>query len=263
MDRRALGQTGIMISPLGLGTVKFGRNQGVKYPQGFEIPDETFLADFLATAKDHGVNMLDTAPAYGESEERLGRLLAGQRQDWVIVGKVGEEFANGKSSFDFSPDHFRKSLERSLMRIKTDYLDVLLIHSDGRDLEILSDDRLLRVMQEFKDKGLVRAIGASTKSVTGGVLTLEHMDVVMTTYNPAYTDEKPVIDLAEQLGKGCLLKKILASGHVNTLGENPVESTMRFIFSHPGVSGAVIGTITPQHFKENIRAAEKALASLV
>ena len=133
-----LGSTGIEVSRVGLGTVKFGRNQGVKYPQGFELPSDKECLDLLALARDLGVNMLDTAPAYGRSEERLGSLLEGQRQDWVIVGKAGEEFENGQSAYHFTAKHFRMSLERSLKRLRTDYLDVLLIHSDGHDLDILS-----------------------------------------------------------------------------------------------------------------------------
>ena len=96
--RKKLGQTGIEISPLGLGTVKFGRNEGVKYPQGFKIPEESELADLFSLARDLGINLLDTAPSYGTSEERLGRLLKKQRQDWVMVGKVGEQFENGEST---------------------------------------------------------------------------------------------------------------------------------------------------------------------
>src|SRR3546814_6132063 len=87
MDLVALGSTGLKVSPLGLGTVKFGRNQGVKYPAAFEIPDEEALAGLLDLARSLGVNLLDTAPAYGGSEERLGRLLRGQRDRWVIDRK--------------------------------------------------------------------------------------------------------------------------------------------------------------------------------
>ena len=79
MEKRQLGQTGIEMSVLGLGTVKFGRNEGVKYPESFDIPDDAALADLLSIAKDLGINTLDTAPAYGTSEERLGGLLKGQR----------------------------------------------------------------------------------------------------------------------------------------------------------------------------------------
>lgn len=262
MDKKSLGQTGILIPPLGLGTVKFGRNEGVKYPQSFEIPDESALADLLALAKDLGMTMLDTAPAYGTSEERLGRLLNRQRKDWIIVGKVGEEFENGESSYHFTPEHFETSLTRSLKRLKTDYLDVLLIHSDGRDADILNDEGMIEKMQDFKRRGLVRAIGASTKTAEGGINALERMDVAMASYNPAYTDEKPVLDYAATHNKGVLLKKALASGHVDKLGDNPVENSMRFSFSHPGTSGLIIGTITPDHLRENVKTASRVLSGL-
>lgn len=254
MDKRALGQTGLMVSPLGLGTVKFGRNAGVKYPQGFEIPDENFLAGFLALAKDLGINLLDTAPSYGLSEERLGRLLKGQRPDWIIAGKAGEEFEKGQSHYDFTADHFEKSLTRSLKRLNTDYLDLLLIHSDGRDMEILGDESLIDRLRGFKQRGMVRAIGASTKTVEGGIMALEILDVVMAAYNPDYLDEKSVLDYAEKNGKGVLLKKALASGHMQS-----AEKSLQFAFAHPGVTSVIAGTINPDHLRENVRVAVSAL----
>ncbi|MFU8797936.1 MAG: aldo/keto reductase, partial [Gammaproteobacteria bacterium] len=69
-----LGSTDLLISPLGLGTVKFGRNQQVKYPQPFEIPDDKVIVGLLNCARDLNINLIDTAPAYGESETRLGAL---------------------------------------------------------------------------------------------------------------------------------------------------------------------------------------------
>lgn len=248
MEKVKLGDTGIKISRLGLGTVKFGRNHGVKYPQGFELPTEDFLHDLLNTAKDLGINTLDTAPAYGISEERLGRLLKNQREDWVIVGKVGEEFENGQSSYHFTPDHFELSLERSLKRLDTDYIDVLLIHSDGSDIDILSNDALIRKMHDFKDQGLAKAIGASTKTAQGGIKSLELMDVTMATYTQDYTDEKPVLDYAEKNNKAVILKKVLSSGH-NTNIENALE----FAFAHKGTTSTIIGTINPEHLKHNVQ----------
>jgi len=249
MEKRRLGNTGIEVSALGLGTTKFGRNEGVKYPHGFEIPDEGDLANLLAIAKDLGVNVIDTAPAYGTSEERLGRLLKGQREDWVIVGKAGEEFEDGASSYDFTPAHFEMSLERSLKRLQTDYLDVFLIHSDGNDLDILARDDLIQVLHGFKARGLVRAIGASTKTAAGGVKALELMDVVMASYNPDYLDEVPVLDYAAAHSKGVLLKKALASGH-----SSDPEASLRFALSHEGVSAAIVGTINPDHLRANVQA---------
>ena len=254
MKKTALGNTAIDISPIGLGTVKFGRNSGVKYPEGFELPSEEKLSDLLTLAKSLGVNTLDTAPAYGTSEERLGRLLQGQREDWVIIGKIGEEFEDGKSSHIFTPDHFERSLERSLRRLDTDYIDVLLIHSDGSDLGILNNDKLIQKMHNFKSQGLVKAIGASTKTAEGGIKTLELMDVCMATYNPNYTDEKPVLDYAATHNKGVILKKLLSSGH-NT----NIKEAMRLAFSHKGTSSAIIGTINPAHLQKNIVTANKLL----
>lgn len=256
---RLLGQTGLSISPLGLGTVKFGRNEGVKYPQGFNIPEETELADLLARVKDHAINMLDTAPAYGTSEERLGRLLKGQRQDWIIVGKVGEEFENGESKYIFTPEHFEISLQRSLKNLQTDYIDVLLIHSDGGDEAILSNESLIDTMQGFKTRGLVRAIGMSTKTVKGGIKTLDLMDMVMATYNPVMPEERPVLDHAHVKGKGVLLKKALASGHLDKLGADPLQTALDFAFAHPATTGVIVGTINPAHLAQNVTACLKAL----
>lgn len=254
MKHIALGQTGLKISPIGLGTVKFGRNQGVKYPQDFDLPDDEHLHNLLTLAKSLGINMLDTAPAYGTSETRLGTLLAGQRKDWVIIGKAGEEFEGGLSSYNFTPDHFERSLERSLKRLNTDYIDALLIHSNGADMDILNNDALIKKMHDFKDQGLVKAIGASTKTAQGGIKTLELMDLCMATYTPDYTEEKPVLDYAAKHNKGVILKKVLSSGH-NT----NIEDALRFAFDHKGTSGVIIGTITPKHLKQNIKTVNNIL----
>ncbi len=254
MDKVKLGNTGIEISPIGLGTVKFGRNMCVKYPENFELPSYEELTEILALAKSLGINMLDTAPAYGTSEQRLGALLSGQRDDWVIIGKAGEEFQDGKSSYNFTPDHFKRSLERSLTRLNTGYIDVFLIHSDGLDMDILQKDELIKTMHEFKEQGLVKAIGASTKTADGGAKALELMDVVMATYTKDYIDEKPVLDYALKHNKGVILKKVLSSGHDNNIGD-----AMRFAFNHKGVSGVIIGTINLEHLKQNVETAEKLL----
>ncbi len=249
LPRRILEGTRLEISPLGLGTVKFGRNEGVKYPGAFDIPDEKSLADLLALAHDMGINLLDTAPAYGESEKRLGRLLAGQRQDWVIAGKAGETFAGGKSHFDFSPKAIEASLMASLKRLNTDYLDIFLIHSDGNDLKILNDD-LISTMKDFKKRGLARAIGASTKTPEGGLRTLHTMDVAMIAYNQDYTEEAPVLDYAAENHKATLIKKALASGHAANASES-----IEFALSRKGTGSLIIGTINPQHLKENVETA--------
>jgi len=91
LETHPLGQTGLEVSRLGLGTVKFGRNQEVRYPNSFVLPSDQEIIDLLELAHSLGINLLDTAPAYGSSEQRIGRLL-NNRADWVICTKVGEEF---------------------------------------------------------------------------------------------------------------------------------------------------------------------------
>jgi aryl-alcohol dehydrogenase-like predicted oxidoreductase len=260
MKQRQFGNTGILVSPLGLGTVKLGRDKGVKYPERFTIPDDKSAGHLIALAKDMGINLIDTAPAYGNSEERLGTLLKGQRQDWVICSKVGEEYSDGRSSFDFSAKHTRFSIERSLQRLKTDMIDIVLVHSNGDDLDIINHEEVLAELDRCKQQGLIRSFGVSTKTVEGGLCAAEKTDAVMATFNLDYRDEQAVIDFCGKHQKGLLIKKAFASGHLCQQSKDPVQASMDFIFSHQGVSSVIVGTINPQHLQENVAAVEKSLA---
>lgn len=258
---RPLGQTGILVSPIGLGTVKFGRNQALKYPHEFELPSDEAIMTLLQTAQTLGINTLDTAPAYGSSELRLGKLLPGKREDWVIVSKVGEIFHEGISHYNFSHDFIVKSVEHSLKHLKTDYLDVLLIHSNGDDLKIIEQDKVFVTLEKLKQQKLIRAFGMSTKTVSGGLLTIAQADVAMVTYNPIVTEEKPIIDAAFLHNKGILIKKALASGYLNKIGTaDAVQTVMDFILKTQGVSSVIVGTINPVHLEENVKAAMQAIA---
>ncbi|MEW6646153.1 MAG: aldo/keto reductase [Pseudomonadota bacterium] len=254
MELRALGSTGMQVSPLGLGTVKIGRDQQVKYPTGFTIPDDAAVRALFDLAWELGINTLDTAPAYGNSEERLGQLLP-HKDDWIIVGKVGEIFENGQSSFDFSAAFTRRSVERSLKRLGRDYLDMVLVHSDGDDMRIIREEAVCDTLQQLKQEGLIRAVGMSTKTVAGGLWCVENMDVVMATYNLAYTDELPVLQRAAQLHKGVLIKKGLQSGHAQS-----VEDALRFVFAQSAVHSVIVGTINPEHLRANVAITERVLA---
>ncbi len=257
MELRTLGATGIRVSPLGLGTVKFGRNQQVKYPSAFDLPDDRQVRELLALAADLGINLLDTAPAYGVSMERLGKLLPGPRDRWVIVSKAGEFFEHGESRFDFGYDTTVRTVEQSLRTLKTDYLDAVLIHSDGDDLRILEQEPILDALQDLKRRGLIRAHGMSGKTVAGGLRTVAASDIVMATCNPAYRDEIPVLQAARTANKGVLIKKALQSGH--GAGADGVRQAMEFIFSQPGVHSIVVGTINPDHLRDNAAILEAVL----
>ncbi|UAW99975.1 aldo/keto reductase [Halopseudomonas nanhaiensis] len=250
---RSLGSTGMQVSPLGLGTVKLGRNQGVKYPQAFQLPSDQDARELIALARELGINLIDTAPAYGTSESRLGPLLAGQRHHWILCSKVGEEFDDGASRFDFSAAHTRLSVERSLRRLQTDYLDLVLLHSDGNDLAAL-DQGAFDMLEQLKREGLIRAFGLSGKTVEGGIAALQRSDCAMVTYNLREQAERPVLDFALAHHKGILIKKALASGHLCEDGADPVQEGLRLVLEHPAVASAIVGTINRQHLTNNVAA---------
>ncbi len=249
MFYRELGSTGMQVSALGFGTVKLGRTEGVKYPQPFVVPDDRAARALLDTARDLGINLIDTAPAYGNSEERLGELLKTDRKHWLICSKVGEEFVEGKSSFDFSVAHTRMSVERSLRRLQTDYIDMVLVHSDGNDLDIIQNGEALQTLAELKQRGWIRAFGMSTKTVEGGLLAAKQSDVVMVTYNLNERADVAVLDYCRDHNKGALIKKAFASGH--RCDGDAVAEALALIFSHAGSAAAIVGTINPAHLREN------------
>ncbi|MGI9289069.1 MAG: aldo/keto reductase [Pseudomonadales bacterium] len=254
MKGRKLGNTGIKVSPLGLGTVKLGRNQAVKYPQAFIIPDDKAARKLLRIARDLGINLLDTAPAYGNSEQRLGELLKGQTQNWVICSKVGEEFVGGQSRFDFTPEYTRASVRRSLQRLQRDYIDIVLVHSDGNDIDIVEQYGTLQVLADLKGEGLIRAIGFSGKTLEGGLRAAKVADVMMVTYNFEYRDEAELLNYCATHNKGVLIKKALASGHIS----DDVGASLRFALQHPATASVIVGTINPAHLAANVAAIDES-----
>ncbi|MEM9016913.1 MAG: aldo/keto reductase [Verrucomicrobiota bacterium] len=263
MQRKFIHSTDIAVSAIGLGTVKFGRNRSVKYPDGFELPSDSEILALLELAQELGINFLDTAPAYGISEERLGRLLMGKRDQWVIVSKAGEDFDGNSSHFDFSTAAITASAERTLSRLGTDRIECLLLHSDGDDLDVLDRSGAVDALVRLKEQGKIRATGISTKTVTGGLRAIElGLDAVMVTYNPWYTDEEQVLDAALDAGRTVFLKKALGSGWFGGNKEqagNSVEEALGFVFSHPATTSAVIGTINPAHLRANCKALKSSL----
>ena len=244
---RALGRTGIEVSAVGLGTVKLGRNAALSIAP-FDIPSTRAVRLLIDRAWDLGVNLLDTAPAYGESEARLGRLLRGTRERWVLCTKAGETFDGTQSRHDFTPRAIRRSVEGSLQRLRTDYLDVVLIHSDGRDLEILRQCGALEELDALKRAGKVRAAGFSHKTAEGGRLALSRCDVLMSALSFADRRQLGVIREAGANGVGVLVKKALNSG-------TAAPATLRYVAGQPGVSSVVLGTLDPDHLEADIVAA--------
>lgn len=256
LQHRRFSSTGKSVSVLGLGTVKFGRNQDVKYPngEGAPLPTDNEISSLLDLCRENGINLLDTAPAYGTSEERLGKILGPRRKEFFIVTKTGEEFSNGKSKYVFSAEHTIMSVDRSLQRLKTNYLDCVLVHASKNDLEVIEETPVLQTLARLKQDGKILSFGVSTYTVEGGKRAVDLSDTVMVAYNKKYLTEKPVIAYAHEKGKAVLVKKGLASGHLKTLGS--LQENIRFILETPGVTSLVFGSLAAANILQNIRAAK-------
>jgi len=261
LAKRPFGRTGCDVSLLGLGTVKFGRNKGVKYPggDGFALPSEDDISSLLDLAIDLGINLLDTAPAYGTAEERLGALMGARREKFFLVSKTGEEFdaQTGASRYSFTAGHTRMSVARSLQRLRIDYLDCVLVHCSRDDLSVLQDSDVIDTLQALKDEGKIRSFGASTYTVAGGTWAADHCDAVMVAHNRDYTAEAEVIAHAAARGKAVLVKKGLASGHIADAAM--LRENIRCVLQTPGVTSMVFGSLNPANLRQNAAAAADLL----
>jgi aryl-alcohol dehydrogenase-like predicted oxidoreductase len=257
-QQRPLGASGLNVSPLGLGTVKFGRNQAVKYPRRFALPSDHAIDRLLGQAAEIGINLLDTAPAYGSSEERLGKMLSGRRERWVIATKAGEEFSDDRSHFDFSAAAIEASVRRSLKRLQTDRLDIVLLHSDGADESEARFGAAIETLARLKREGAIRASGFSGKSAAGFAMARHQVDVLMVTFNIEDETMRPAIRAAHGARNGVLVKKPLGSGHL-VPDKAALDKAMAFIFAESGVTAAIVGTLDAAHLAADAEAVERAL----
>jgi aryl-alcohol dehydrogenase-like predicted oxidoreductase len=255
MVPRDLGSTGFKVGPIALGTTKFGRNTDVKYPAPFDLPSDRRIEELLQIALELGVNLIDTAPAYGESELRLGAFLAQERARWVICTKCGECYENGRSIYDFSGGALTRSLETSLRRLKTDYVDILLLHSDGRDKEILMRTDAVETLVRLKRNGKTRAIGISAKTLDGIVAAIPMLDIVMAPFSRRDPSLEHALATAHDQSLGIVAIKGLYSGHLEASG------AIEFVLRHPFVDSLVLGTINKEHLRAAVALADNIVSA--
>ena len=250
MDRRALGRSGIEVSPIGYGAFKIGRNEGIKYPQAYDLPDEKEADALLHGLLDLGVALIDTAPAYGSSEERIGRAISSRRDEFTLSTKVGETWEAGESTFDFTRTGMERSVRRSLERLQCDAVDLLLVHSDGRDLPLHETDRVDETMRALRDQGYTQAIGFSGKTKDGMLRALEWSDAIMVEYHAANRTMEDVIRAAGDRGIGVLVKKGLGSGHLDP--QTALEFLLRQSPVCEFISSIVIGSLSLERMSSNV-----------
>ena len=252
--RRRFAALGRDVSPIAFGSFKIGRNEGIKYAQGYDLPSSDDARTLLHAICDLGIEIVDTAPAYGIAESRIGQALMARRQSLVIATKVGERFAAGRSTYDFSRSAVERSVGESLQRLCTDRLDVVHVHSDGSDLAILRDGGAIGALEDAQAKGQVAVIGFSPKTVEGAMACLgdRRIGSLMLEYHPRDTSMAVVMDrcLAEDVA--VLVKKPLASGALA-----PSEA-IPFVLAHSAVTAAVVGSLQVAHLQEITRLAGMA-----
>ncbi len=261
MERRFFGNTDMQVSALGFG--------------GHEIGQSTVehVSRLLQQALDDGLNVIDTAECYGRSEELIGQAVGHRRDEYYLFTKCGH--ASGLDLPNWTPRLLEQSIERSLLRLRTDYLDLIQLHSCSE--ELLRRGEVIAALQRARTAGKVRYIGYSGDrrpalyAVQSGAF-----DALQTSINIA---DQEAIDLLLPLARdhhmGVIAKHPIANvawfsqrndsthrlyrhrlailnydflhGDVDTA----VSIALRFTLSIPGVDVAVVGTTNPQRWQQN------------
>lgn len=211
MEFRALGRTGIQVSPLCLGTMMFG---------AWGNTDEDECVRIIHRALDAGLNFVDTADVYaaGQTEEILGRALAGRRDDVVVATKFYNPMGEDPNRRGASRRWIVRAVEDSLRRLGTDYIDLYQVHHPDAQTDV---DETLGALSDLVRAGKVRAIGTSVfpaeQLVEAQWVAERRGHVRFTTEQPSYSifarhAEAAVLPVAERYGLGVLVWSPLNGG---------------------------------------------------
>ena len=285
MDYRRLGRTGLKVSALALGTVELGLDYGIAVPGEFGRPAEGEAIRLVHTAIDSGMNLFDTARAYGESEAVLGRALRGRRGEVVLATKVRTQRDDGSM-----PDGaalrrlMHEALDTSLRLLQTDYVDIWQVHNvDAALLE--RSDVLAEVFAAARDAGKARAVGGSTYGVEMPMAAIESglFDMLQVTYS--VLDQRladRVLPAAADRDIGIVVRSILLKGALTTRGDHlpdhlarlrdrsrqfrslvaetgldisPAQAAIAFGLAHPYIHAVLVGVRSERELREALGAA--------
>ncbi len=276
MRYRELGSTGLKVSCIALGTVELGMDYGIGPLGSNNKPDKTRVKYIIDTALERGINLFDTAPDYGESEELIGSFI-GSRPCYIAT-KVNV----GRDEKDISK-YVRNSVERSLNRLKRDSLDIVQIHNVTVDVIKRCD--ISKVLVKLREEGLIRFLGATLHKPEEAMAAIEAgcFDLLQVPYN--ILDQrisKGVMPEAKRQGmgilsrsayfKGVLTKKVESLGQEYEFLKNAAKRiktemglkswnslsklALRFCISTEGIHSTLVGTKSLEHL-ESILEAEK------
>jgi aryl-alcohol dehydrogenase-like predicted oxidoreductase len=274
MELRRLGRTGLKVSEIGLGTVELGLEYGIAAGGTLRKPSRTEAAQVLNQALDSGINFVDTARAYGDSEEIIGLALKSRRQEYILASKVVctgyENEGNGSLK-----GHVTSSIHQSLRALQTDVIDLMQLHSVSAD-EIRRGE-LANILQELQKAGSIRFLGATTYGEEAALAALEdgRYDCIQIAYNVLDREpETSVLLLAQSKDVGVVVRSVLLKGaltgryHYLPAGLEELKSAVerifsiaaagscslpefayRFVLAHPAVSTALVGTAFLEELK--------------
>jgi aryl-alcohol dehydrogenase-like predicted oxidoreductase len=221
MKFRRLGDTGVFVSELCLGTMTFGGRGQVWERMG--ALEQTEVDVLVHRALDAGINFVDTANVYatGESETLLGRALVGRRQDVILATKVRGRMGPGPNHVGLSRLHIVESVEASLRRLGTDYIDLYQIH---RPDAVTNIEDTLRALDDLVRSGKVRYVGCSNLAAWQlmkalGVSREQHLERFRCTqsyYSLVGRElEREMLPLIKDQGLGLLVWSPLAGGFLS------------------------------------------------
>ncbi len=265
MHYRRLGRTNLQVSEIGLGTVELGMDYGLPVNNQHIKPSEADAIKLLNQALDWGVNFIDTARSYGTSEEVIGKAISHRRSEYILASKV--HYFPDLHGNDLQ-EAVEKSVYDSLHALKTDYVDLMQIHSLSDDY--LTDD-LLTTIQSLKTAGLTRFIGATTygEDAALAVIYTDSIDCLQVAYNLVDREMEPYVLPRAQLSDiGIIARSVLLRGALTNrhhfipshlqelkllttdleqlaqthLDVSLVQLAYRFVLSHPTIATVLCGT---------------------
>jgi aryl-alcohol dehydrogenase-like predicted oxidoreductase len=275
MNYHRLGRTGLRVSAIGLGTVELGLDYGVPVAGEHLRPPEEDAARLLNRALDLGVNFIDTARAYGASEEIIGRALKGRRNEYILATKLAPIRDEGQSDQELG-EEVKASVAQSLRMLRTDVIDLLQLHY--APVDVIRSGRVLAAAREAQRAGYLRFIGASTYGEEAPLAALaasrrgspigDGYDTLQVAYNLAdRTLEEQVLPLAQAQDVGIIVRSVLLRGVLthryvllpdqlaelrsaiaqlsrlaDSEGCSLPEVAYRFVLAHPSVATALVGT---------------------
>ena len=220
MDVRPLGRTGMQVSLLSFGGVELGLPYGIGVHSPADLLSPEQAVELLQAALRCGITCYDTAPSYGASEQLLGRAFAACRKQVVLCTKcpalTGDDGRVLRKRV--LRDRLLASLDGSLQALRTDYVDILMLHRV--DEVVIANDEVAELFADLRSQRAIRATGASTYpgGITGRVIESRRWDVIQLALN--LMDQRDVAFLAAAAGAGIgvIARSVLCKGILTERG---------------------------------------------